>query len=167
MKVLNEPVKRECWMCGTDADYEVGFALGGSTVYPDEEDLKERLCIGDKPGDCCARRVYIIIDADEYDKWITEIRSKVEELEGIVHYKETISCAGKFGDAFNKQLMETKKANDCNFSEEFGTPIVDSENPFLHPDDVAFEPKGVIMAEIPAKEEDENHLNDFEKGGEG
>ena len=42
-EIIYEDGTREvfCWMCKIDWDHEIGSALGGNTVYPNLEDLKE------------------------------------------------------------------------------------------------------------------------------
>jgi len=60
---------REGWMDSIAFEYEVGHALGGNTVYPDEADLRKHHTCLDTDGDCTAKRVYVV-DADEFDSLI-------------------------------------------------------------------------------------------------
>ena len=57
--------KREGWMDSVDFQHEVGSAIGGNTVYPDQEEVEALPCI--KEGDYCKPKRVYVVDADEFD----------------------------------------------------------------------------------------------------
>jgi hypothetical protein len=95
---------RKGWMDSIDFDHEVGRALGGNKIYPNEQDLRaHNPCIGDPAlgNDCTAKRVYVV-DADEFDKEV-----KKRKKDGRMNKAGEWEVLAKDGDVLTLKDLET------------------------------------------------------------